>query len=53
MMDFAVPVGSTFRPSLELVRVVVPSENIKDFRVTVFTELLLPFVFFFVLLIPF
>jgi hypothetical protein len=53
MMDFVGPVRSTFKPYLVLVRVVAPSRHIEDFRVTASTELLLPFVFFFVLLVPF
>jgi hypothetical protein len=53
MMDFVGPVRSTFKPYLVLVRVVAPSGHIEDFRVTASTELLLPFVFFFVLLVPF
>ena len=53
MMGFDGRVGLAFKPFLELVRVVEPSAHTTDFRVTASTEFLLPFIFVFVLLVPF
>lgn len=53
MMGFDELAGLASRSCLALVEVAGPSEHIEDFRVGVSTVFLLPFIFVFVLLVPF